>query len=273
MITNIQAVEYAKKAIGCEYWYGTFGQKATNTLLNERRKAYPSYYNRANYTKGWTCDDNRVFDCIGLAVKGPVWSGGNFNTDPKYIASQDVNVGGMYQRCTEKGNISTIPETPGILVFKGDLKHIGLYEGNGNVIEAKGHNYGVCRTKLSAGSWKYWAKCPWFTYSSQLKSSTATTTTKPIDLTKAVEDALKTALSNIYTHKVKSALNVRGGHSALSKKIKYKDFPEYIKKQMTVQYDYLPAGIKIICFENYKGWYKIDDKSNIWVAGNYTTKL
>ena len=44
---------------------------------------------------------------------------------------------------SEKGSIDTIPEIPGLAVWhKG---HIGIYIGNGEVIEAMGSRYGVVK--------------------------------------------------------------------------------------------------------------------------------
>ena len=55
-----------------------------------------------------------------------------------------------------------MPEVVGLLVhYKG---HIGVYIGNGYVIEARGHNYGVVKTKLSDRGWTSWGYCPFITY-------------------------------------------------------------------------------------------------------------
>ena len=35
--------------------------------------------------------------------------------------------------------------------------HVGVYIGNGEVIEARGHEYGVVKTKLARRPWKRWA--------------------------------------------------------------------------------------------------------------------
>ena len=42
--TNTGLVAYAKANIGNPYWYGTFGQVGTQTLLDSKRKQYPSFY-------------------------------------------------------------------------------------------------------------------------------------------------------------------------------------------------------------------------------------
>ena len=60
------------------------------------------------------------------------------------------------------GNILDIPEIPGLLVFmKG---HVGVYIGNGEVIEARGHAYGVVKTKLKNRKWTEYGKLNWIKY-------------------------------------------------------------------------------------------------------------
>ena len=51
--------------------------------------------------------------------------------------------------------MSKMPDVPGIAVFMDG--HIGIYVGNGEVIEARGHAYGVVTTKLNERKWVRWA--------------------------------------------------------------------------------------------------------------------
>lgn len=104
----------------------------------------------------------RVHDCVGL-IKGYLWSA-NADSAPKYNAAQDVSANGMLKKCTERGRIHTMPEMPGILVFRSG--HVGVYIGAGKVIEARGYNYGVVETQLSERGWENWGKCPWIEYPS-----------------------------------------------------------------------------------------------------------
>ena len=60
------------------------------------------------------------------------------------------------------GEISSIPDTPGLAVCMSG--HIGIYIGNGEVIEAKSNHDGVVKTQLSEGSWTYWMQLPGITY-------------------------------------------------------------------------------------------------------------
>lgn len=102
----------------------------------------------------------RVHDCVGL-IKGYLWSE-NAETAPKYNSAQDVSANGMLNKCKERGNISSMPEIPGILVFM--TGHVGVYIGDGKVIEARGFNYGVVETELKDRGWTSWGKCPWIDY-------------------------------------------------------------------------------------------------------------
>ena len=45
--TNIGLVAYAKAQLGKPYWYGTFGQTGTASLLESKARQYPSFYTSA----------------------------------------------------------------------------------------------------------------------------------------------------------------------------------------------------------------------------------
>ena len=160
MKSNTGLVEYAKKQLGKPYWYGTFGNTATKSLLASKTKQYPGHYTDARMSKYNSQIGERVHDCVGL-IKGYLWSD-TATATPKYNSSQDVSANGMRGKCKEQGKISTIPEIPGVLVFFSG--HVGVYIGDGYVIEAKGFNYGVVKTRLKDGNWTHWGKCPFITY-------------------------------------------------------------------------------------------------------------
>ena len=155
--TNTGLVEYAKAQLGKPYWYGCYSQIATEVLYQQKKRQYPGYYTARDFKNQY---GQRVHDCIGL-IKGYLWSDTPTST-PKYNAAQDVTADGMLDKCKEKGDISTIPELPGVLVFSS--QHVGVYIGNGYVIEAKCHAEGVVKTRLSSRGWKSWGKCPWIEY-------------------------------------------------------------------------------------------------------------
>ena len=160
--TNTGLVNYAKAQIGKPYWYGTFGNTATESLLNAKKKQYPSHYQSGRMSKYRSQLGMRVHDCVGL-IKGYLWSE-NETAKPEYNAAQDVSANGMRKKCTENGKIATLPEIPGILVFMNG--HVGIYAGGGKVIEARGFAYGVVVTELADRKWTSWGKCPWIEYPS-----------------------------------------------------------------------------------------------------------
>ena len=155
--TNIGMVEYAKCQLGRPYWFGTDGQISTPKLLEEKRKQYPKYYTATDFKSQLGV---KVHDCSGL-FKGYMMSVSP-NAPAVYNSKYDISANEMIKKCTESGTIDTIPEIVGLLVWKNN--HVGCYIGNGYVIEAKGHNYGVVRTKLSATKWLKWGKFPFYKY-------------------------------------------------------------------------------------------------------------
>lgn len=74
----------------------------------------------------------------------------------------DIGADTMYENAAEKGTIDTIPEIPGLAVWHEG--HIGIYIGNGEVIEAMGTQYGVVKTQLTNSRWTHWLKIPYITY-------------------------------------------------------------------------------------------------------------
>lgn len=162
MKNNAGLVLYAKAQVGLPYWYGTFGQTASPTLLNSKRKQYPSYYKSTDFNTQY---NKRVHDCVGL-IKGYLWSDTTTST-PKYNASQDVSAAGMYKNSTTKGDMSTFPAINGTLVYKkssNHISHVGIYCVDGYVYEAKGHKFGVVKTPYKQTDWVLWSLCPYIEY-------------------------------------------------------------------------------------------------------------
>ena len=147
-------VDYCKAQLGRPYWYGTFGQKATTALLLNRKKTYPKYYTASDFASQI---GKKVHDCVGL-IKGYFWCKGADSTEYVYQSNgmRDVSADGLYNLCKRKGtNMDEMPRVPGVAVFmKG---HVGVFIGGCDVIEARGHAYGVVKTKLCQRKWTKWA--------------------------------------------------------------------------------------------------------------------
>lgn len=159
--TNTGLVEYALAQLGRPYWWGTFGQTASAALLAQKREQYPDRYG----SYGDECKKQygqKVHDCVGL-IKGYLWCD-TPDSEPIYKAAQDVAVSGLFMVCPESGSIDTMPDLPGVCVFMRDMSHVGVYVGDGYVVEATGHARGVVKTKLAGRGWGLWGKPRWISY-------------------------------------------------------------------------------------------------------------
>ena len=151
--------EYAEAQLGKPYWWGTFGQTASAALLAQKRTQYPEYYTADDFESQF---GQKVHDCVGL-IKGYLWCD-TPDSEPIYKAAQDVAVGGLFMACPESGSIDTMPDIPGVCVFMRDMSHVGVYIGDGYVVEATGHARGVVKTKLAGRGWGLWGKPRWISY-------------------------------------------------------------------------------------------------------------
>lgn len=158
-------VEYAKAQLGLPYWYGAFGQIGSYAVYRTFCGMYPNFYKCWSFESFTNQYGKRVHDCVGL-IKGYLWSE-TPTSAPVYNAAQDKSANGMIEAAKAanmpNGPIETMPEKPGLLVHRDG--HIGVYIGNGEVIEARGHAYGVIKSKLNTSeagrAWTDWAQCPW----------------------------------------------------------------------------------------------------------------
>lgn len=157
----VDLVEFAKaqEKNGAAYWYGTFGQKCTEDLWNDRKAMYPKQYPDARLAEArkHIAANKRCFDCHGL-FKGFIFDTLQVNYDPKY----DIDCDRAKELSKKSGTMRTFPYIVGLAVWKKG--HIGIYIGDGYVIEAKGFNYGVVKTELTAGTWTHWFEHPFINY-------------------------------------------------------------------------------------------------------------
>ena len=104
----------------------------------------------------------RTADCVGL-IKGYGWydaESGEIKVGSNGMA--DVTANGMFEAAEIKGTIDTIPDVPGLAVWHEG--HIGIYIGNGEVIEAMNTRRGVTRTRLAGREWTHWLQIPYISY-------------------------------------------------------------------------------------------------------------
>ena len=170
-----ELVSFVKRMVGQPYWYGTCVYICTNDLLKRKTEQYPSHYGSSRTSTYKKHIANRMVcsDCIGM-IKGFFWTNGGKGVleylnggaefSSKYGSNNcpDKGANGMLSWLKSKGcqhgDISTLPDVPGILLFKSG--HVGVYVGGGYAVEAQGFTYGVKKTKVSKRPWKEWAYLP-----------------------------------------------------------------------------------------------------------------
>ena len=152
------------------YAYGTFGQKLTTSIINQKAKQYPNWYTttRKNNLSKLVGKNYFAFDCVGL-IKGVLWgwNGSNStNGGAKYESNNvpDINANTMINKCNNVStNFSNI-KMGELLWMNG---HVGIYYKNGEVIECSpAFNNKVQITNISQRNWKKHGFLPWIKYDS-----------------------------------------------------------------------------------------------------------
>ena len=163
MFSGKQLAEFCLRVYGAKwvYWYGTYGKKCSKSLYESKRKQYPSHYGDSR-TSGYMKDiaeGRTCADCVGM-IKAFFWKGGDLDATPVYKTNNcpDVSANGMIKLCEQTGAISTIPDEPGLVVWKDG--HIGVYVGDGYTVEMKGFNYDCKKNKVKDGPWVKWGRLP-----------------------------------------------------------------------------------------------------------------
>lgn len=169
---NLDLVTWAKNASNTQwgYVYGTFGTVLDEDMLSYKKNQYPEDVNPYEefVRENWL--GKRCADCVGL-IKGYGWytpESGEVEYGSNGMA--DVSADGMYDAATEKGALSTMPDIPGLAVWQHG--HIGIYVGDGKVVEAMTTTVGVVTTDLNNRGWTHWLKIPYINYIDETESTT-----------------------------------------------------------------------------------------------------
>lgn len=158
----------ALERIGCPYVFGGTGKVCTPEYRQARMAQYPDYASKIKANcprlKGsasscanckWadpeTGKGKLCYDCAQFALACmkaadiPLVSGSN---------SQWLKT--LY---SERGKIEDMPRDKVCLVFRDDggkMGHVGVYIGDGTVVHARGHDFGVVQQELSATKFSHY---------------------------------------------------------------------------------------------------------------------
>ncbi len=163
MLTNVQLVAWALAVYAAKwvYWYGTCGYNCTTSLYDRKKKQYPSHYTSAR-AAGYQKDiaaKKMCADCVGF-IKAFFWMNGILTGTSHYKSNgcPDTSANGMFKLCKKTGCIATMPNVPGLVVWKDG--HIGVHVGNGYVVELRGFAYDCQKRKVEEGPWTHWGYLP-----------------------------------------------------------------------------------------------------------------
>ena len=162
-------VAYARAAVGGGYCFGASGQvcslKQRQIWANDNPSAAK---NLLGICAKW--DGKKCWDCSGLFR-------GAWRALLKYRSGGATTIFNTWT--SETGTIDTMPDEPGLAVFRANeskpatKEHVGLHIGGGLVVDARGSSAGVViGTMASYGKWTHWARLADVDYSAQEAAAT-----------------------------------------------------------------------------------------------------
>lgn len=165
-MTNDEKVRsFALSRVGCPYLMGGTGQFCTVSYRQARAEQYPVYADKikkncprmsgaaascagCRWFDGSAGTGKRAYDCAQLAKAAMAAAG----------ISEVSGATSQWKKTAwaEKGTIDRMPTEKVCQVFRADsstvMGHTGIYLGDGTVVHARGHDYGVVRQELNQGN-------------------------------------------------------------------------------------------------------------------------
>ena len=141
-------IDFALSRVGYPYVWGTYGQKLTESLLNQLVAKHGEANvqpNKARKYIGRIC-----YDCAGLVAKA-------FNTVGIRLAT-GASSAWRNTKWASSGTISNMPKDKVCVLYKqgsSGMSHTGIYIKGNQVVHAKGIDYGVVKESFGS-SWTHW---------------------------------------------------------------------------------------------------------------------
>lgn len=165
-----EARNWAISRVGCPYIYGATGQICTPPYREARAKQYPAY--DAKIRKNCPRLSRKTSSCTNCKWCDPDTGNGKRAYDCAQLTRWCMDhvgiklVSGANSQWTktdweQAGEIGTMPRNKVCLVYRYDedkkrMGHTGIYTGDGYIIHAKGHDYGVVRELLGNPKFTHW---------------------------------------------------------------------------------------------------------------------
>lgn len=159
----------AKAMVGSAYVYGGTGKPCTSAYRKEQMKQYPQYAEMIRQNcpvlsgKCHVCDSchykgKNAFDCAQVTRHAAESAGLKLPSG----ATSQWKLG----HWLKKGSITDMPRDEVCMVYRvskpasDTMEHTGVYTGDGMVVDARGHAYGVIEKPLQSYAWTHYAVLP-----------------------------------------------------------------------------------------------------------------
>ena len=159
---------WCEQRVGCPYIYGATGKPCTPAYREARMKQYPAY--AAKIKRNCPRLSGTASACENCAWCDPETGTGKLAYDCAQLSRWAMAAVGIslvsgassqWERTdwASRGKLDDLPMDRVCLVFRMDtdhMGHVGIYQGDGTVIHAKGHDYGVVREMLFDTKFTHW---------------------------------------------------------------------------------------------------------------------
>lgn len=170
------------------YVWGLNGELYTQEMAEKYKANKRSTSKWRDPETYWTVDCAKWIGKMAADCSGGIVSAIR-EYEPNY---GDKRADTFFSQCTATGTVDSIPEIPGLCVWRSG--HIGIYEGKGYVIEFRGTDYGCVRTRLGMRNFTHWGKLRDVDYGEETSTAKVLTITSPLMRGEDVQ-ALQTALN------------------------------------------------------------------------------
>lgn len=162
------AKSWCDQHVGCPYIMGATGKMCTPSYRQARMSQYPSYAEKMK--KNCPRLMGRADSCVSCRWADPDTGKGKLAYDCAQLSRWCMDFVGISfpsgatsqwnkVAWAQRGTIDGLPADKLCCVFRqddGKMGHVGIYQGDGWVVHAKGHDYGVVRTRLSDDRWTHY---------------------------------------------------------------------------------------------------------------------
>lgn len=157
---------YALAQLGGPYIYGATAKPCTPAYRRELMAQYPDY--AASIRKYCPVLSGKQGACVGCGYNGKAAHDcAQLTRHAARAAGLTLPSGATSQWVTgnwaDEGLVANMPRDEVCMVYRqadGKMQHTGVYTGDGMVVDARGHAYGVVQNKLEAYAWTHYAILP-----------------------------------------------------------------------------------------------------------------